>query len=249
MTPNPTNPAPSSAPVPSKEAVERRLNTAIFRLRQTLRGEEWTRRNYDADILELEVLPFLSAQREAHEREVQRLIDTLQRATASALAVVEEKRALVESLSARLTTLERENGELRAKVDTLPELFNIWTKQKNELFSTIAQLTRERDEATKRADNYWATMCDTAEALGKVSPEAAPHIVGWANDLRTRLAAAELNSSELVKALVRIKKNLMIMAPDGDALAIADAALSRLQADKGKETNIGDDRHRRREAP
>ena len=45
----------------TSEATEaiRRLKTVSFRLRQTQMGEAWTRREYDADIIDLEVIPAL----------------------------------------------------------------------------------------------------------------------------------------------------------------------------------------------
>ena len=41
-----------------RHAIER-IETVGFRLRQTQRGKEWTRREYDSDILNLEVIPML----------------------------------------------------------------------------------------------------------------------------------------------------------------------------------------------
>lgn len=48
----------------------------------------------------------------------------------------------------------------------------------------IAALAADRDAQRASSEKWWNVLCDTAEALGKVAPEAAPHVAGWAKALR-----------------------------------------------------------------
>lgn len=60
--------APQSAESPKDEEIAqciRRLTTVAFRITCAQRGEEWTKRQHDADIITKEIIPVLAAIREA----------------------------------------------------------------------------------------------------------------------------------------------------------------------------------------
>jgi hypothetical protein len=72
---------------------------------------------------------------------------------------------------------------------------------RGKLAETIAALG---DGVAKR-DDYWALLCRTVEAMGKVSPEAAPYADQWAGKLRADLDAERARAEGLERDLTVVR--------------------------------------------
>lgn len=87
-------------------------------------------------------------------------------------------------------------------------LLSLRMQQMESITDFARQLERELQQAEAaleeekaRTTRYWVQLCDTAEALGKISPEAAPYTVEWAKDLRAQLTRLQARNEELEGAL------------------------------------------------
>jgi len=110
---------------------------------------------------------------------------------AALLSEKDLKQTLCE-LDAQLATLNKELEGAKAFADEEEKRCAAFQATDAQLRTDLAQSQRERD-------GYWLKMCDTAEAMGKVVPEAAPHIVGWAKELIAARDALKARVGELEK--------------------------------------------------
>lgn len=154
--------------------------------------------------------------------------------------------------------LERELAAatvLRAEVAQHQERFEAlfaWAKLNTRLdpqHATLEQMLQDvvafqreqRDEAgekcvyhQQRADKFWLMLCDTAEALGKVAPEAAPYTAEWARQLRADLAIAR----ELIQQLLNVAENCDETGYiDGEGFVDIDALHEKARAELAKRDN------------
>lgn len=131
---------------------------------------------------------------------------------------------------ARITSLEKQLRDEKLVSEGLGRLVN--DKDKDRIFfrdkvTALEGQLKEANETIERATDAFNRIRALVGATDR-DPMPAEHYVGL------RMAALKLAA----KALERIEKNLGIMAPDGDARAIAAAALTALR-EAGVKTEEG----------
>lgn len=97
------------------------------------------------------------------------LLDTAYAAQTMLIAGMHDPAPLLAAAIDEGTLLTRRVKTLESELETLREKHQ--------------RLQKDFNAVNNDAERYWGIMCDTAEALGKTVPEAAPHIVGWAKEL------------------------------------------------------------------
>ena len=88
------------------------------------------------------------------------------------------------------------------------------------LIELSRQLSAEKaraESAELSRDQYWTQLCETVEAMGKLSPEAAPFAARHARELKARTNAAEAKLAAAEAAMRAALASLNLPATKEDS--------------------------------